>query len=70
MGPSIRPCPQQPPEEVLLGVVPSYEAEARGHVRNLAADVVATFVPESGGDPLAGVVSDPAAMEEESDAGQ
>ena len=62
--------PDIPLEEVLQGIIPGYEAEARGHIRNLAADVVATFVPEVGGDTWAGGGGDPAAVEDESDDGQ
>ena len=51
--------PGIPLEEVLLGVVPSYEAKARGQVHHLAADVVASFAPETGDDPAAGGGEDP-----------
>ena len=61
--------PGIPLEEVLQGVIPGYEREARGHVHGLAADVVATFVPEAGDDPAVGGGDSPAAAEE-SNAGQ
>ena len=62
--------PGIPLEEVLQGVIPGYEREARGHVHGLAADVVATFVPEAGDDPAAGGGDSTAVAEEESNAGQ
>ena len=45
--------PSIPLEEVLLSVVPSYKAKARGQVHHLAVDVVASFVPETGDNPAA-----------------
>jgi hypothetical protein len=46
--------PGIPLEEVLLGVVTSYEAKVRGQVHHLAVDVIASFVPETGDDPAVG----------------
>lgn len=66
----MEPRPSIPLEEVLLGVVPVYEAEARSHIRRWAAEVVATFVPEAGDDPIDGGGGDPAATKEESNSGQ
>ena len=43
--------PGVPLEEVQQGIVPGYEREARGLVRGLAADIVATFIPKAGDGP-------------------
>ena len=66
--------PDLPLEEVLDGVIPGYEREARDRTRVVVERMVDTFAPEAAGDPPAGDDSDPAAQpvdsEEGADAGQ
>jgi len=66
--------PGLPLEEVLDGVIPGYEREARDRTRVVVERMVDTFAPEAAGDPPAGDDIDPAAQpvdsEEGADAGQ